>query len=231
MVSSNWGLINNTNDLCNKINSQISKTGNANSIFGSGIVGGNYSASMGSVFDIADRINKFTRGLNMNYSKGGATGTTGTMGSSGGGSNLFSQYTGALKGAAGNYGGVSLSQEQVNNAKIIADVGRQMGMSDKDIKTAIATAMQESSLKNINYGDRDSVGLFQQRPSCGWGTVEQCTTPTYAARKFFEGLQKIPNRNSMSLTQAAQKVQRSAFPDAYAKWENMANSITNSMFA
>lgn len=130
---------------------------------------------------------------------------------------------------AGTFGGKNLSQEQVNNARIIAEVGKQKGASKRDIAIAIATAMQESSLKNLNYGDRDSVGLFQQRPSCGWGSVQQCTDPRYAAGKFFDALMKDGNRNNKSLTKAAQDVQRSAYPNAYAKWENMAVDLTNSI--
>ncbi|MDD3014084.1 MAG: hypothetical protein PHC34_10315 [Candidatus Gastranaerophilales bacterium] len=128
---------------------------------------------------------------------------------------------------AGNYAGVSLSQEQVNNAKIISDVGKSMGMSQRDIQTAIMTAMQESGLRNIDYGDRDSVGLFQQRPSCGWGTVAQCTNPAYAATKFFEHLKNVKDRNSLSLNDAAYKVQRCAaeYKDRYGNWENMAGAL------
>jgi hypothetical protein len=138
---------------------------------------------------------------------------------------------GTKEAPAGSYGGVPLSEEQTKNAKIIADVGKKMGASKRDIEIAIATAMQESQLKNLNYGDRDSQGLFQQRPSCGWGTVEQITTPEYAAGKFFEGLLKVKNRDSMSLTAAAQEVQRSGFPDAYAKWEGMAGDLSNKLTA
>jgi hypothetical protein len=90
--------------------------------------------------------------------------------------------------------------------------------------------MQESSLQNLNYGDRDSLGLFQQRPSAGWGTPAQLTTTTYASKLFFggpsnpnrgitNGLLDIPGWQSMTVTQAAQAVQKSAYPDAYAKWE------------
>jgi hypothetical protein len=129
--------------------------------------------------------------------------------------------------AAGSYGGVSLTQEQVNNAKIIAEVGVEMGMSQRDIQIAIMTAMQESGLRNINYGDRDSVGLFQQRPSCGWGTVAQCTDPRYAARKFFEHLQNVANRDSLSMNDAAYKVQRCAaeYKDRYGNWQEMAGAL------
>lgn len=119
------------------------------------------------------------------------------------------------------------SAEQLNNAKVIAAVGREMKMSSRDILIAIMTAMQESGLRNLRYGDRDSQGLFQQRPSQGWGTVEQVTNPLYASRKFFTVLQGVKNRNRLSLTQAAQAVQRSGFPDAYAKHEASARRLLN----
>jgi LysM repeat protein len=116
------------------------------------------------------------------------------------------------------------------NAEIIHRVGRQLGVSDYGIAIALATAMQESSLINIDYGDRDSVGLFQQRPSQGWGTVSQIMDPEYSARAFFggptgpnfgkiRGLLDIKNWQTMTLTRAAQAVQISAIPDAYQKWE------------
>jgi hypothetical protein len=112
-------------------------------------------------------------------------------------------------------------------------VGRELGISDFGIVIALATAMQESSLRNLDWGDLDSVGLFQQRPSAGWGSVEQLTTPDYAARLFYggetnpnagytRGLLDISGWESMSLTDAAQRVQISAYPDAYAKWESAA---------
>ena len=112
---------------------------------------------------------------------------------------------------------------QLANARIIYSVGRSLGASDRDIQIALITAMQESWLKNLNYGHSDSLGLFQQRPSMGWGSKEQVTDPVYAARAFFtgaggnRGLLDLRGRNSMSMTRAAQAVQRSAFPDAYAR--------------
>lgn len=129
----------------------------------------------------------------------------------------------------------SLTSEMKTNAQIIIDVGRSLGVPDRGIIIALAAAMQESSLRNINYGDRDSVGLFQQRPSTGWGTVEQLTTPSYAAKLFYggpsnpnkgktRGLLDISGWQSMTLTQAAQAVQISAYPDAYAKWEASATA-------
>ncbi len=87
---------------------------------------------------------------------------------------------------------------------------------------ALATALQESTLRNLNHGDRDSLGLFQQRPSMGWGTPAQVRDPAYAARKFFEGLLAVEGWAGLPVTVAAQRVQRSAFPAAYAKWEGRA---------
>lgn len=110
------------------------------------------------------------------------------------------------------------SQEQMTNAALIYSVGRQMGMSTRDIQTGIITAMVESNLVNVNYGDRDSLGLFQQRPSQGWGTPEQVTDPNYAARKFFTTLTGLGDeRYGMSMGEAAQAVQRSAYPDRYGQ--------------
>ena len=124
---------------------------------------------------------------------------------------------------------MGLSEEQMANARIINDVGLKMGVSEKGRIIAIATAMQESNLRNINYGDRDSLGLFQQRPSCGWGSPEQVTDPQYAATKFYERLLQVPGWESLPVTVAAQKVQASAFPDAYAKWEPMATQVVQSL--
>ena len=123
-----------------------------------------------------------------------------------------------------------LSPEMKSNAQIIFRVGKSLGVSDYGIVIALATAMQESSLRNLSYGDRDSVGLFQQRPSAHWGQVEQIMDPEYAARAFFggktsptygaaRGLLDVKDWSNKSLTQAAQAVQISAYPNAYAKWE------------
>ena len=123
-----------------------------------------------------------------------------------------------------------LNDTRRKNASVIVQVGRDLGVPDYGIVIALATAMQESSLRNIDWGDRDSVGLFQQRPSSGWGSVEQIMDPAYAARAFYggpnsptpgrtRGLLNISGWQSMELTVAAQRVQISAHPDAYAKWE------------
>lgn len=123
-----------------------------------------------------------------------------------------------------------LNDERRANAQIIVAVGRELGVPDYGIVIALATAMQESSLRNINWGDRDSLGLYQQRPSSGWGTAEQIMDPVYSTKLFFggpsnpnkgktRGLLDIAGWQGMSLTDAAQRVQISAFPKAYAKWE------------
>jgi hypothetical protein len=125
----------------------------------------------------------------------------------------------------GTYGGQRLDAQQLRNARTIISVGRSMGASQRDLVISLMTAYQESRLRNLNYGDRDSLGLFQQRPSQGWGSKAQVTNPQYSARKFFSTLFQVSGRNRMSLTGAAQAVQRSGFPNAYAQWEGLAKSI------
>lgn len=123
-----------------------------------------------------------------------------------------------------------LNDVRRSNATVIVNVGRDLGVPDYGIVIALATAMQESSLRNIDWGDRDSVGLFQQRPSTGWGSAEQIMDPVFASKAFYggpsnpnpgrtRGLLDYSGWQSMDLTDAAQKVQRSAYPEAYAKWE------------
>lgn len=133
----------------------------------------------------------------------------------------------AIPGMAGMYGNVNLTNEQLKNAATIIGVGKGMGATNSDLIVSIMTAMQESTLRNLNYGDRDSLGLFQQRPSQGWGTPEQIRTPSYAARKFFEHLLAMKGRHKLPLTEQAQRVQRSAYPSAYAKWEQMARAVVS----
>ena len=126
-----------------------------------------------------------------------------------------------------------LSAEMKSNAQVIFRVGKSLGVSDYGIVIALAAAMQESGLRNLSYGDRDSVGLFQQRPSAHWGPAEHILNPEYAARAFFggktsptygaaRGLLDIKDWSNKSVTQAAQAVQISAYPNAYAKWESSA---------
>lgn len=119
--------------------------------------------------------------------------------------------------------------EQAKWSSLIAAIGIRRGLPPRAATIAIATAFQESKLHNIDYGDRDSVGLFQQRPSQGWGTPEQIQDPHYAIGKFFDGLVKIKGYASMEITKAAQKVQRSAHPGAYAQHEDTARALASSL--
>ena len=114
--------------------------------------------------------------------------------------------------------------EMMNNAQTIYNVGKQMGIDDRGIQIGIMTALTESGLKNVNYGDRDSLGLFQQRPSQGWGTPQQVLNPNYAAQKFFSNYQNGAGGNPWMV---AQNIQRSAFADGsnYAKYWGQAQNI------
>lgn len=132
--------------------------------------------------------------------------------------------------------GPSLSAEQRGNAATIVSVGRSLGVSDHGIVIALAAAMQESSLRNLSHGDRDSVGLFQQRPSQGWGSAAALQDPVTATKRFFtgnpghtRGLLDIAGWSSMNVTTAAQAVQVSAYPKAYAQWEKTAQSLLASL--
>ncbi|AEA28647.1 C40 family peptidase [Pseudonocardia benzenivorans] len=122
-----------------------------------------------------------------------------------------------------------LSDEQRNNAQTIIGVAKDMGAPPRAWLVALATAMQESGLRNINYGDRDSLGLFQQRPSQGWGSPAQVTDPVYSTRTFLTHLLQVPGWDTLPVTVAAQTVQRSAFPDAYAKWEGLAAALVGQL--
>ena len=130
---------------------------------------------------------------------------------------------------------IAMTDEMRANAAIIVSVGRREGVDDYGLVIALAAAMQESRLRNVHYGDRDSLGIFQQRPSTGWGTPAQVMDPYRAAQAFFggrhnpnpgrtRGLLDIHGWHSMTVTQAAQAVQLSAFPNAYAKWEASARA-------
>jgi hypothetical protein len=118
-----------------------------------------------------------------------------------------------------------MTPEQAGNAATVAAVGATMGMSEKAIAVALATALQESGLRNLSYGDRDSIGLFQQRPSQGWGSTTQIADTVFASRAFYQRLGAHRGWMSLSLNDAAQAIQRSAVPDAYAQWEGQANAV------
>lgn len=115
--------------------------------------------------------------------------------------------------------------EQVPHAKAIQATGVAMNIPARGQVVALATALQESGLRNLTYGDRDSLGLFQQRPSQGWGSAEEILDPVYSSTRFYEALEKVSGWQSLSVTQAAQAVQRSGFPEAYAKWEPLATAL------
>ena len=110
---------------------------------------------------------------------------------------------------------VDLSPEQARNASVIAAVGVRRELPARAVSIALATAFQESKLRNLDHGDRDSLGIFQQRPSQGWGTKAQVRDPYYASNAFYEVLAKIDGFQTMRITEAAQKVQRSGYPEAY----------------
>jgi hypothetical protein len=120
---------------------------------------------------------------------------------------------------------MTLTAEQVANAATIAAVGRDRGLPERAVVIALATAQQESRLRNLDYGDRDSLGLFQQRPSAGWGTDAEVQDPLYAANKFYDHLVEVPGWETGRLTDVSQRVQRSGFPEAYQQWEEMAQKL------
>ncbi|WP_417562825.1 LysM peptidoglycan-binding domain-containing protein [Microbacterium sp.] len=126
-----------------------------------------------------------------------------------------------------------LTTEQAANARLIVRIGKQLGVPARGLAIALGTAMQESGLRNLDYGDRDSLGLFQQRPSTGWGTAAQVRDADRAVRAFFggpgnpnagrtRGLLDIGGWQNLEFTEAAQAVQVSAYPNAYAQWEKPA---------
>lgn len=132
-----------------------------------------------------------------------------------------------------------LTPSQTRNATTIVQVGVELGVPERGLVVAIATAMQESGLENLNHGDRDSLGLFQQRPSSGWGSREQITDPVLASRAFYgradhtnnPGLLDVPGWQDMEVWEAAQAVQRSAFPTAYAKHEGAATAAVTAILS
>ena len=118
-----------------------------------------------------------------------------------------------------------LDLSQAANAATIAAVGKRDGVEDHGVTVALAAALQESRLQNLPNGDLDSVGLFQQRPSQGWGPASQLIVPSYAAGAFYRALVQVPGWASLPVTDAAQRVQHSAAPEAYAQWEPQARDL------
>ncbi|MFB8128666.1 C40 family peptidase [Streptomyces mirabilis] len=127
--------------------------------------------------------------------------------------------------------GLSLPEEQIPNARTIVATGISLNVPKKGQIIALATAMQESRLRNLNSGDRDSLGLFQQRPSQGWGTATEIRDPVYASEQFYKHLLAVDGWQQLTVTQAAQTVQRSAYPDAYADWEDLATALQKAIAA
>ncbi|MEU4368952.1 hypothetical protein ACPSM1_07480 [Micromonospora chersina] len=132
-------------------------------------------------------------------------------------------------GVQGAQSKIDLNDEQLANAKAIIAATKKAGLPERAAVISIATSLQESKLENLGHlgdkNDHDSLGLFQQRPSSGWGTPEQITDPEYSTLAFLKGLKQVDGWQDMPLTEAAQTVQVSAYPDAYAQWEQQAADI------
>jgi hypothetical protein len=122
-----------------------------------------------------------------------------------------------------------LSTEQAANAATITAVAVRRGLPVRAVTIALAAAIQESKLVNLDYGDRDSVGLFQQRPSQGWGPAAKLTDPVYATGKFYDALVQVRGWRTRPLTVVAQAVQLSGFPQAYAQWEATAAAVSDAL--
>lgn len=124
---------------------------------------------------------------------------------------------------------LTLDGEQQTHAALIVQIAMERGLPTRAAVIAIATALQESKLRNLRYGHLDSRGLFQQRPSQGWGTREQILDPRYATGTFYDRLVKVKRWERLPLTQAAQAVQRSGFPGSYAPWEPLAQRVVDAL--
>jgi hypothetical protein len=123
----------------------------------------------------------------------------------------------------------AVDTEQAVNATTIAAIGKRLGLPDHGVTVALAAALQESDLRNLPAGDRDSLGLFQQRPSQGWGSSTEIMNPTYAATAFYRHLRQVPGWDTLPVAEAAQAVQHSAQPDAYARFEQTARTLASAL--
>jgi hypothetical protein len=130
-------------------------------------------------------------------------------------------------------GQVRLGIDQAANAATITAVAVRLDMPDRAVVVALATALQESELRNLPHlgdnNDHDSVGLFQQRPSQGWGSEEQLSDPGFAAERFYQALRRVDGWQGMRVTEAAQRVQRSAYPEAYQQWADDADVLATAL--
>jgi hypothetical protein len=124
---------------------------------------------------------------------------------------------------------VEITPEQARNASLITAVAVRRGLPARAVSIALATAFQESKLRNIDYGDRDSLGLFQQRPSQGWGTRQQVLDPLHATNAFYDALTQVEGYQEMRITEAAQAVQRSGFPEAYEEHAPGARALASAL--
>ncbi len=124
---------------------------------------------------------------------------------------------------------VRLDADQMAHAATIAAVGLRRDLPRRAVTVALATALQESKLRNLGHGDRDSLGLFQQRPSQGWGDPDQLNDPRYASAAFYNRLVRVRGWQKMRITDAAQAVQRSAHPEAYQKWASEADILAKAL--
>ena len=122
---------------------------------------------------------------------------------------------------------VTLTLEQARNATIIASVAFQRGLPARAVTVALATAYQESGIRNLDYGHADSIGLFQQRPSKGWGSIEEIMDPYYSAGKFYDTLVRVRDWRTRDVNDVAQAVQRSAHPEAYRKHVSKARVLSS----
>lgn len=135
-----------------------------------------------------------------------------------------------LRAASSSSGRLTgLNAEQLAVAQQIIDVGKRLAIPSRGWVVALATAMQESTLQNLDYGLDDSLGAFQQRPSMGWGTPEQLRDLSYASERFYRQLTQVPDWQNLPVTRAAQAVQRSGLPDAYARWEGLAAALVTTL--
>lgn len=137
-------------------------------------------------------------------------------------------------GVEGAQSRIPLDDAQLTNAKAIVKAAKETGVGERGAVIGVATSLQESKLYNLghlgDYNDHDSEGLFQQRPSSGWGSPEQVTDPDYSAKAFFNALKNVGGWQQLPLTAAAQTVQVSAFPYAYAQWEEQAADIVQQLW-
>ncbi|WP_409461724.1 M23 family metallopeptidase [Amycolatopsis sp. GA6-003] len=162
--------------------------------------------------------------LFLSASLGAVLGTDGARDAGGASGSLACTATGTPTGSVAGY-----DRDQIANAATIVAVGKQRGVPEYGWVIAIATAITESRLRNLDYGDRDSLGLFQQRPSMGWGTRAQILDAAYAATQFYRRLVALPNWQQTGLAPAAQAVQRSGFPERYAQHEQEARHIVGAL--